>query len=127
MRLEQCARKGKGGGLWHISSKRGLLDAAPSRLAGGVFPAKRARVNSILSLRRLSVRPIALMRALSRPVQVAGFVLGVGGVVLVLGPEVEAAGGPLGLLLGALGALCLSLGWLGQRGLGATGASLPPA
>lgn len=59
-----------------------------------------------------------------RRVQVVGFVLGVAGVVLVLGPEVDAAGGPLGLSLGALGALCLSLGWLGQRGLHA---DLPPA
>ena len=40
-----------------------------------MFPAKRARVNSILPLRRLSVRPITLLRALSRPVQVAGAIL----------------------------------------------------
>jgi drug/metabolite transporter (DMT)-like permease len=62
-----------------------------------------------------------------RPVQVAGFVLGVVGVVVVLGPEVDAAGGPGGLLLGSLGALCLSLGWLGQRGLGHDRADLPAA
>jgi drug/metabolite transporter (DMT)-like permease len=41
----------------------------------------------------------------------------VAGVVLVLGPEVEAAGGPVGLVLGVTAALCLSLGWLGQRWL----------
>ncbi|GAA1909383.1 DMT family transporter [Nocardioides marmoribigeumensis] len=65
-----------------------------------------------------------LLRERVRPVQVAGFVLGVAGVLLVLGPEVEAAGGPVGLVLGALAALCLSLGWLGQRGLST---ALPPA
>ena len=64
-----------------------------------------------------------LLRERVRRVQVVGFVLGVAGVVLVLGPEVDAAGGPAGLVLGALGALCLSLGWLGQRGVHAT---LPP-
>jgi drug/metabolite transporter (DMT)-like permease len=50
-------------------------------------------------------------------VQAAGFVVGVVGVVIVLGPEVDEAGGPVGLTLGVLGALCLSLGWLGQRWL----------
>lgn len=56
-------------------------------------------------------------------VQVVGFVVGVAGVLLVLGPDVEEAGGPLGLVLGALGALFLSLGWLGQRDLRS---DLPP-
>lgn len=65
-----------------------------------------------------------LLRERVRRVQVVGFVLGVVGVVVVLGPEVDAAGGPVGLTLGALGALCLSLGWLGQRGISA---DLPPA
>ena len=49
--------------------------------------------------------------------QAGGFVVGVAGVVVVLGPEVEAAGGPVGLTLAVVAALCLSLGWLGQRWL----------
>ena len=57
-----------------------------------------------------------------RPIQVAGFVVGVAGVVVVLGPEVEEAGGPGGVLLGSLAALALALGWLGQRW---TGPELP--
>ena len=57
-----------------------------------------------------------------RPVQVAGFVVGVAGVVVVLGPEVDEAGGPAGVLLGSLAALALALGWLGQRW---TGPELP--
>ncbi len=57
-----------------------------------------------------------------RPIQVAGFVLGLAGVLLVLGPEVDEAGGPVGVVLGALAALALALGWLGQRW---TGSDLP--
>ncbi len=57
-----------------------------------------------------------------RPIQVAGFVIGVVGVVVVLGPEIDEAGGPVGVLLGSLAALALALGWLGQRW---TGSELP--
>jgi drug/metabolite transporter (DMT)-like permease len=51
-------------------------------------------------------------------VQVLGFVVGVAGVLLVLGPDIDAAGGVLGLVLGALSMLGLSLGTLGQRWIG---------
>ena len=51
--------------------------------------------------------------------QVVGFVLGVLGVVLVLGPDVDEAGGPVAVLLGLLSLLALSLGTLGQRWYGA--------
>ncbi|MBF4162398.1 DMT family transporter [Nocardioides acrostichi] len=47
--------------------------------------------------------------------QVIGFAAGVGGVVLVLGPDVSEAGGVLAMLLGVASLLCLSLGTLGQR------------
>lgn len=57
-----------------------------------------------------------------RPIQLLGFVIGVAGVLVVLGPEVDEAGGPVGVLLGACGALALALGWLGQRW---TGSELP--
>ncbi|UAL30733.1 DMT family transporter [Nocardioides rotundus] len=50
-----------------------------------------------------------------RRVQVLGLAIGVAGVVLVLGPEVEQAGGPVGLTLALFGVLSLSLGTLGQR------------
>jgi drug/metabolite transporter (DMT)-like permease len=49
------------------------------------------------------------------PRQVLGLGVGVAGVVLVLGPDVDEAGGPLGLGLGLLGMLSLSLGTMGQR------------
>lgn len=51
-------------------------------------------------------------------VQVAGFVLGVAGVLLVLGRDLGHAGGALAVLLGALSMLTLSLGTLGQRWIG---------
>lgn len=50
-----------------------------------------------------------------RAAQVVGLVLGVAGVLLVLGPDVEGAGGTVGLVCGLLGMLGLSLGTLGQR------------
>ena len=50
-----------------------------------------------------------------RRVQVVGLVVGIGGVVLVLGPDVQAAGGALGIAFIAAGTIALSLGTLGQR------------
>ena len=50
--------------------------------------------------------------------QVVGFVVGVAGVVVVLGPDIDRAGGMAGLLLGVASLACLSLGTLGQRWIG---------
>ncbi len=47
-----------------------------------------------------------------------GFVVGVAGVLLVLGPDVEGAGGTAGLVWGIVGVLGLSVGTLGQRWIG---------
>jgi drug/metabolite transporter (DMT)-like permease len=52
------------------------------------------------------------------PGQVLGFVIGVVGVLVVLAPDLDAAGGPVGVALGVLSVLCLSLGTLGQRWIG---------
>ena len=52
------------------------------------------------------------------PLQVLGFVIGVAGVVLVLGPDVEEAGGTLGIVCGVISVLGLSIGTLGQRWIG---------
>lgn len=51
-------------------------------------------------------------------IQVAGFVLGVAGVVLVLGPDLTSTGGLPAVVLGVLSMLTLSLGTLGQRWIG---------
>jgi drug/metabolite transporter (DMT)-like permease len=48
--------------------------------------------------------------------QVAGFVVGVVGVLLVLGADLGRAGGPVAVLIGCLSMLTLSLGTLGQGG-----------
>ena len=50
--------------------------------------------------------------------QVVGFVVGVAGVVVVLGPDIDHAGGVAGLLLGLISLASLSLGTLGQRWIG---------
>jgi drug/metabolite transporter (DMT)-like permease len=52
------------------------------------------------------------------PVQVAGFVVGVLGVLLVLGPDVDQAGGAFGLVCGVISVFGLSVGTLGQRWIG---------
>lgn len=55
--------------------------------------------------------------ALSRR-QLIGLGIGVIGVLIVLGPDVEAAGGLVGVGLGVFSAITLSLGTLGQRWIG---------
>ena len=50
--------------------------------------------------------------------QVVGFVVGVTGVLLVLGPDVDGAGGAVGVGFGVASVLGLSLGTLGQRWIG---------
>ncbi|WP_210650733.1 DMT family transporter [Nocardioides sp. SYSU D00065] len=52
-------------------------------------------------------------------VQVAGFVAGVAGVLLVLGSDLHHVGGPVAVAVGCLSMLTLSLGTLGQRWIGA--------
>ncbi len=56
-----------------------------------------------------------LLRERVRPAQVVGLAIGVAGVVLVLGPDVDEAGGAIGVTLGLLSMLTLSLGTMGQR------------
>ena len=60
---------------------------------------------------------VLLRERISR-IQVGGFVLGVAGVLVVLGPEVEEAGGYVAVALGATAMLMLSIGTLGQRWIG---------
>lgn len=52
--------------------------------------------------------------------QVAGFAVGVAGVLIVLGPDLDHVGGAVAVLLGVLSMLALSLGTLGQRWIGGT-------
>lgn len=59
-----------------------------------------------------------LLRERLRRVQVLGFVVGVAGVLLVLGPDLDQAGGPAAVAWAVLSVLGLSLGTLGQRWIG---------
>ncbi|SDS94815.1 Permease of the drug/metabolite transporter (DMT) superfamily [Nocardioides scoriae] len=65
-----------------------------------------------------AVLAAALLRERLRPVQVLGFAVGVAGVLLVLGPDLQEAGGPVAVGLGVVSVLGLSLGTLGQRWIG---------
>ncbi|WP_193665198.1 DMT family transporter [Nocardioides kribbensis] len=68
-----------------------------------------------------------LLRERVTRVQVVGLVVGVAGVVTILGPDVEEAGGAVGLTLGVLSTLSLCLGTLGQRWTATTPASPRPS
>ncbi len=57
----------------------------------------------------------ALLGEQVRRVQVVGLAVGVVGVLVVLGPDVDGAGGALGVTMGILSMLALSLGTMGQR------------
>ncbi len=50
--------------------------------------------------------------------QLVGLVVGVAGVLIVLGPDIEGAGGPVAIGLAVFSAVTLSLGTLGQRWIG---------
>jgi drug/metabolite transporter (DMT)-like permease len=50
-----------------------------------------------------------------RRVQVLGLAIGVVGVLMVLGPDIEGAGGLVGVVCGLLAMLALSFGTMGQR------------
>ncbi|KQQ41781.1 hypothetical protein ASF50_12770 [Nocardioides sp. Leaf307] len=68
-----------------------------------------------------------LLRERVTRVQVVGLVVGVAGVVTILGPDVEEAGGAVGLTLGVLSTLSLCLGTLGQRWTAAAPGSPRPS
>ncbi len=59
-----------------------------------------------------------LLRERLTRLQVTGFVVGVAGVLVVLGPDVDGAGGAAGLGFAVVAVLALSLGTLGQRWIG---------
>ena len=82
------------------------LSATVASLFHALSPVLTALLAAALLHERLSWR------------QVAGFVLGVAGVLVVLGLDLGPVGGLLAVLLGALSMLTLSLGTLGQRWIG---------
>lgn len=83
------------------------LHATVAALMHSLSPVLTAVLAGVLLGERLSRR------------QVLGFVVGVLGVLVVLGPDISHAGGVAGLLLGLVSLASLSLGTLGQRWIGA--------
>ncbi|PVG83431.1 hypothetical protein DDE18_09095 [Nocardioides gansuensis] len=94
-------------GLIYVAFDLGL-GATISSLLHALSPVLTAILAALLVQERISW------------VQVLGFVLGVVGVLVVLGPDLGHVGGPVAVLLGALSMLTLSLGTLGQRWIGGT-------
>lgn len=92
-------------GLMYVAFERGM-SATLGALLHSLSPVLTAVLAGVFMGERLTRR------------QVLGFAAGVLGVVVVLGPDVDDAGGLVGLTLGLLSLLCLSLGTLGQRWIG---------
>ncbi len=82
------------------------------------LPATLASLLHALTPVLTAVLAAALLAERLSPRQVVGLVVGVAGVVMVLGPDIDGAGGPAAVALGVFGALTLSLGTLGQRWIG---------
>ncbi|MGA9747969.1 MAG: DMT family transporter [Nocardioides sp.] len=76
-----------------------------------------ALLHSLSPVLTAVIAGVALGERLLR-VQVLGFVVGVAGVLLVLGPDIDEAGGAVGLAFAVVGVLSLSLGTIGQRWIG---------
>ena len=91
----------------YLAFERGL-GATLGALLHSLSPVLTAALAAVLLHERL------------RPVQVLGFVVGVCGVLLVLGPDLDQAGGPVAVAWAVLSVLGLSLGTLGQRWIGST-------
>ena len=91
---------------------------------GAMYLAFDAGLGATLASLMHSLSPVltALLAALSCGSGFAapglGFVVGVAGVLLVLGPDIEGAGGAGRVAWGVIGVLALSLGTLGQRWIG---------
>lgn len=85
--------------------------------AAGLGATLGALLHSLSPVLTVLLAGVLLGERLS-PTQLAGFVIGVAGVLLVLGPDIESAGGVTGMLWATLSVLGLSLGTLGQRWIG---------
>ncbi len=91
----------------------------------GLDPTLGALLHSLLPVLTVVLAGVILRERVHR-LQVLGLAIGVAGVVLVLGPDISSAGGPLGLGLGVLATFALSLGTLGQRWVGGAGDGIDP-
>lgn len=85
--------------------------------AAGLGATLGALMHSLSPVLTAVIAGVVMGERLGR-VQVLGFVVGVTGVLIVLGPDVHEAGGPAGLGFAVVGVLALSLGTIGQRWIG---------
>lgn len=85
--------------------------------AAGLGATLGALLHSLSPVLTAAVAGVVMGERLTR-VQVLGFVVGVAGVLLVLGPDIEEAGGAVGIGFAVVGVLALSLGTIGQRWIG---------
>jgi drug/metabolite transporter (DMT)-like permease len=92
-------------GAMYLAFDAGLGPTLAS-LMHSLSPVLTAVLAAVFLRERLSLR------------QMLGFVVGVVGVMLVLGPDIEGAGGAAGVVWGVIGVLGLSFGTLGQRWIG---------
>ena len=95
-------------GLIYVAFEQGL-GATLGALLHSLSPVLTAVLAGLVLRERLTRR------------QVLGFVAGVAGVLVVLGPDLSGGGGAVALLLGVGSLLSLSLGTLGQRWTGGVG------
>lgn len=98
-------------GLTMNASQFGLMYLAFDAGLGATLGALLHSLSPVLTV----ILAGALLRERVHRVQVLGLAIGVAGVALVLGPDVDEAGGALGVTLGLLSMLTLSLGTMGQR------------
>ena len=98
-------------GLGMNALQFGLMYVAFERGMGATLGSLLHSLSPVLTVVLAGV----LLREQVRGLQVVGLAVGVVGVVLVLGPDVTEAGGAVGVTLGLLSMLALSLGTMGQR------------
>jgi len=85
--------------------------------AAGLGATLGALLHSLSPVLTAVLSGLLLRERLSR-LQVLGFVVGVAGVLIVLGPDVDEAGGAAGIGFAVVAVLALSFGTLGQRWIG---------
>lgn len=83
----------------------------------GLGPTVSALLHALSPVLTLLLAAGLMHEGLGR-LQVVGFGLGVAGVLIVLGPDVDASGGLVAVAAGVASMLALSLGTLGQRWIG---------
>ena len=114
----RISRRDAGGSRWPGScSTRVQFGAMYLAFDAGMGATLGSLLHSLSPVLTALLAAVLLGERMS-PIQVVGFVVGVAGVLLVLGPDVEEAGGMVGITCGVVSVLGLTFGTLGQRWIG---------